>query len=174
MLKLTPPNYQYCPFCGRQLSTRKEEGKTRKYCSSCKWTYYPSVTQAAAAMITKDHQVLLVKRTRPPYQNTWMFPAGFVDYGEHPEDTLIREVKEETGLTAKKSQLIKVLASTDDPREPGHLVFFYLTTAIGTLRNLDPEENSQIKWFNLDHLPQIGWQNHQQMLTWLQQHPSST
>lgn len=79
---------------------------------------------SAEAIIIKNGKVLLVKRAREPYKGTWMFPAGFIDFGEHPTETITREVSEETGLKLKKAELFKVLQSEDDPRSPGHFLFF--------------------------------------------------
>jgi len=102
--KIQPPNYQYCPFCGNSLEIKIEEEQERKFCSDCKWTYYPRVSTAAGAIIIQDGQVLLVQRAREPYLGTWMLPAGFVDYGEHPADTVVREIREETGLKATDTE----------------------------------------------------------------------
>src|SRR4030042_5511761 len=144
MLKIKPPDYQFCPFCGKKLGIRIEEGKERKYCASCHWTYYPQVNQTVAALVVKDNRVLLVQRRREPYKGTWMFPAGFVEFGEHPLETLKREVKEETGLMVKKVCLMDILQTKDDPRAPGHVSIFYRTEVLnGPLKN-DDEENQDI------------------------------
>jgi len=164
MLKISPPNYQFCPFCGKKLKTKNEENKKRKFCSFCNWTYYPHVGAAAAAVIIKNKKVLLVKRKREPYKGTCMFPAGFIDFGEHPEETVKREVKEETGLTVKRVFLWKVIQSTDDPRSPGHFVFFYKVKAGGEILNMDRKENEDIGWFSLNHLPEIKWKTHRYVL----------
>jgi NADH pyrophosphatase NudC (nudix superfamily) len=84
VLGVKPPNYKFCPFCREKLQRKNEEGKQRKYCIFCKWTYYPHVYSAVAAVIVKDSKMLMVKRARKPYKDTWMYPAGFVDFGEHP------------------------------------------------------------------------------------------
>ncbi|MBM3205445.1 NUDIX hydrolase, partial [Candidatus Shapirobacteria bacterium] len=131
MLMISPPDYQFCPFCSKKLSIRLEENKKRKYCASCSWTYYPRVALAAAAIIIRRDKVLLVKRGKQPYKGTWMFPAGFVDFGETPWEAIVREVKEETDLKAKEGKLLEVLQNKDDTRESGHLTFFYQVTAQG-------------------------------------------
>lgn len=164
MLKIKPPDYQYCPFCGRKLGEREEEGKRRKYCGSCGWTYYPHVGASAAAVIVREKEVLMVKRRREPYKDTWMFPAGFVDFGEHPEETLKREVKEETGLEVKSWKLIDVLQSEDDPRSPGHFVFFYLVKVEEGELETEEEENSDVDWQEIDNPPEIGWQLHRKIM----------
>jgi ADP-ribose pyrophosphatase YjhB (NUDIX family) len=66
---------------------------------SCGLAFRPSVYEVAI----KDDQVLLV-----PQWDGYDFPGGGVDLGELLTDTLIREVKEETGLDARPGQIILV------------------------------------------------------------------
>ena len=161
-LNISPPNYICCPFCGKKLEVKIEEEKEWKYCPDCKWTYYPHVAGSACAVIVKKNKVLLVKRNREPYRGTWMFPAGFIDFGEHPDDTVRREVKEEVGLELVSLKFLEIVQVDDDPRSMGHFGFFYqVEVKDGELINNDHEENSETKWFDLDKLPEIGWHSHQ-------------
>ncbi len=169
MLQIEPPDFCYCPFCGRKLGIRVEEEKQRKYCRSCSWTYYPHVAGSVAAIITRGNKILLVQRNREPYLGKWMFPAGFIDYGEHPDEALQREVKEETGLAVREFQLLKVMQSVDDPRSLGHLLFFYRVTCKNGLLRTDRDENQNIGWFDIQSPPEIGWLSHQQTIKELQQ-----
>ncbi len=150
------------------MEIKKEEERERKFCSSCNWTYYPHVAGSACAIIIKKGKVLLVRRNRDPYKGTWMFPAGFIDYGEHPEETLAREIKEETGLKLKKAVLFKVMQSEDDPRSPGHFLFFYKVTVSGTKLQTDKDENQEIGWFEIKNPPEIGWESHRFVIKSLQ------
>jgi ADP-ribose pyrophosphatase YjhB (NUDIX family) len=168
MLKIKPPNYQFCPFCGRKLEDRVEEQKRRKYCASCRWTYYPKEGASAGAVIVRGGKVLMVKRSREPYKDTWCFPAGFTDFGEHPLEALAREVKEETGLKVKKAEFIDVLQATDDPRNPGHFVFFYRVQASGKSLKTDKMENSAVQWKEIKRPPKLGWKSHQSIFRLLQ------
>lgn len=160
MLQISPPDYRYCPMCSSRLTSTNVGAKTLKSCPECKWVYYPHVFTAAGAIIKKDNQVLLVKRKNKPYVNTWMFPAGFIDYGEHPEETVVREVKEETGLEITGLHLMKVLQNPDDPRAPGHFGFFYMVDSFEGELVVDESEVADIRWFSVDNLPEIGWQSH--------------
>jgi len=68
-------------------------------------------TAACLLYHTKESSILLVKQFRyPAYtkQEGWLFeiPAGVVDKGEKPEDTVCREVFEETGFSIIKPNLI--------------------------------------------------------------------
>lgn len=56
---------------------------------------------ACAVIFNKDGKILLTKRNNPgnsEVHNKWQLPGGSVDNAEHPMDSAIREVKEETGL----------------------------------------------------------------------------
>lgn len=163
MLKIAPPNFKFCPLCSYELKVRMEESKPRKYCEHCGWVYYPRVSMASAAIIRKDEKVLMVQRRKDPYEGTWMFPSGFVDFGEHPEDAVIREVKEETGLDVINMKLLEMMQTDDDPREPGGIVIFYeVYVKDGEVVN-EPHENLSIGWFETSNLPVIGWKNHKKM-----------
>lgn len=164
-LNIQPPNYVFCPFCGEELVVKKEEGRDRKYCGKCGWTYYPHVAASACAVIVKDREILLVQRNREPHKGTWMFPAGFVDFGEHPGDTVVREVEEEVGLRVENLTLLDVLQVEDDPRSMGHFGFFFRVEVKNwDIKNNDEEENSGIGWFDLDNLPIIGWRSHRRIV----------
>ena len=54
---------------------------------------------AVSAAIMRAGQVLLVRRARPPAAGLFSLPGGVVELGETLEEALVREVREETGLT---------------------------------------------------------------------------
>ena len=72
------------------------------------------------------HDILLVTRGHYPEEGKLAFPGGFVEYGEHPENGCMRELKEETELEGKKIELLTVRGDPKrDPRR--HIVsIFYV------------------------------------------------
>ncbi len=61
------------------------------------------------AVIVDKGRVLLVRRGTEPLRGQWSLPGGLIEIGESLEDGLIREVKEETGLTVEVVELIELL-----------------------------------------------------------------
>ena len=60
------------------------------------------VLVVAAALIDADGRVLLAQRPKgKALEGLWEFPGGKIDAGEGPEDALIRELREELGITVK-------------------------------------------------------------------------
>jgi 8-oxo-dGTP diphosphatase len=74
------------------------------------------------AIIICNGKILLEKRGNEPGKGKWSIPGGLVELGEPVEQTVIREVKEETGLEVEK---------------PGH---------IDVVDNIDLDENGRIKY----------------------------
>jgi 8-oxo-dGTP diphosphatase len=65
--------------------------------------------------------IVFVRRRNAPFQGWWALPGGACEIGETVEDTLRREVKEETGLDVEPVQLVGVFS--DPSRDPrGHTV----------------------------------------------------
>ena len=60
------------------------------------------VLVAACALIDADRRVLIAQRPEgKPMAGLWEFPGGKVEPGETPEETLIRELKEELGVVTQ-------------------------------------------------------------------------
>ena len=61
------------------------------------------VLVVAAALVDPDGRVLMAQRPEgKALAGLWEFPGGKVEYGERPEETLIRELDEELGIAVKE------------------------------------------------------------------------
>lgn len=67
---------------------------------------HPILLVAACALVDADGRVLLAQRPEgKQLAGLWEFPGGKIEPGETPEETLIRELREEIGITTKVSCL---------------------------------------------------------------------
>src|SRR5512140_2733069 len=108
--------YQFCPLCGKKLLEGQREGRVRVYCGDpeCGFVFYQNPIPAAGGIIVQDDSILMVKRAHPPRIGWWCFPAGFMEWNEHPTQTAVREVEEETGLKIRIKELFNVYTGKDD------------------------------------------------------------
>ena len=65
-------------------------------------------------------EVLLIRRGRPPKQGEWSIPGGRQEFGETVRETALREVLEETGVTAANLHLLDVV-DLIRPAAEGHV-----------------------------------------------------
>ena len=70
----------------------------------------PRRTRLASYAIAIDDDSVLLARIASGYpgEGRWTLPGGGVEWGEHPDDTLIREVHEETGFSVTEFSLIGI------------------------------------------------------------------
>jgi 8-oxo-dGTP diphosphatase len=103
----------------------------------------------AAAVIFDEHKnIFLVKSTYQRF-HPWGLPGGSLEYGEHPEEAVIREVWEETGLNVCVEKLLLINSWL-----PDRVGLYYLCRITdGTLH--PTEEVSEFAYFSLDDLPDI-------------------
>src|SRR5256712_8723378 len=91
---------------GGRLAVVREEGRTRRRCRRCGFTFYGNPVPTAVALIMRGGRVLLTRRARPPYAGTWDVPGGFLEAGEHPEAGLRRELREELGMRTRQARVV--------------------------------------------------------------------
>mmetsp|Transcript_33331 Transcript_33331/g.75996 ORF Transcript_33331/g.75996 Transcript_33331/m.75996 type:complete len:169 (+) Transcript_33331:56-562(+) len=112
-----------------------------------------------AFVFDDDGRVLLVKRsdTSRTAPGTWSRPGGAVEYGEHCEVALAREIEEETGLRICSPSVLDV--SSDLSAGGPHWVSIgYVAKLSPGCRpsdavNREPHKHSALGWFALDALP---------------------
>ena len=59
----------------------------------------------AYGLIVKDDKIVLIKKVGGPYNGKLDLPGGTIEWGETPEQTLIRELNEEVGIDVIKYEL---------------------------------------------------------------------
>jgi ADP-ribose pyrophosphatase YjhB (NUDIX family) len=64
---------------------------------------------AASAAIFREDRILLAQRSKPPLKGVWSLPGGHIEPGEKAHQTALRELREETGITANLRGLVDVV-----------------------------------------------------------------
>ena len=107
-------------------------------------------------IIYDNNKILLIKRRNNPFQGKWALPGGFVEYGEKTEDSVVREISEETGLNTRVNKLIGVYSDPDrDPRGHTVTVVYELLMISGKIESGD--DACDIKFFEIDNLPELSF-----------------
>ncbi|MFM9611650.1 NUDIX domain-containing protein [Streptomyces niveiscabiei] len=105
-------------------------------------------------------QVLLLKHRLWPPDRPWGLPTGYAIKGEEFPLTVVREVKEETGLDVVPGRLLKL---TSGYKLRVEVAYEALHTGGGTLK-IDGFEILEAQWFDPDSLP-VGMQDsHRQLI----------
>ena len=112
-------NARFCLQCAGPLTAREVEGRSRLGCSRCDFVLYANPASAAAGVVLDGAgRVLLVQRAIEPYREHWALPAGYQEADEDPSWTVVREVREETGIEVAVVRLLDLLYIPEDPRKP--------------------------------------------------------
>lgn len=114
------------------------------------------------AFIVRDDSVLLIKKARGPYTGKLDLPGGSLEFGEKPLEGLVRELKEETGLSIKNQKLLDFLSHTviyqnnNEDVEMYHLGIIYqveINDDEGVLKSTsDGEDSNGAIWVKISEI----------------------
>ncbi|PIY68865.1 hypothetical protein COY90_03690 [Candidatus Roizmanbacteria bacterium CG_4_10_14_0_8_um_filter_39_9] len=119
------------------------------------------ITPVIIGIIKQSGKYLLTKRcekdTSSEFHDLWHLPGGGLKFGEKPDETIVREMKEELGLSVKvKRMLSHVFSRVRDDKWQGLLMCYVLTL-------VDPDEvihlnreASEFGWFTQDEILQLN------------------
>ena len=99
-------------------------------------------SQSVGGVCIRDGKVLLARHTYGAGKGMFIIPGGYVNFGEIPEETLVREYQEETGITVKAGKLIGMRFSAKD-----WYAVFEAIYVEGEARS-DGDENDQVVWMD--------------------------
>jgi NAD+ diphosphatase len=141
-------HHRYCGRCGSQ--TINKENDRAKICPVCGLVNFPRLSPAVIMLVSRGEEALL---SRSPHFKTGLYSvqAGFVEAGESLEETVHRELMEETGIQVKN---LKYFGSQSWPFPNSLMIGFTAEYASGALE-IDGLEIEDAAWFRYDKLPLI-------------------
>ena len=103
---------------------------------------------AVAVIFNQDKKILLVKSTYQKF-HPWGLPGGNLNYGESPEDAVMREIFEETGLYIEVEKFLLVKTWLPDR------VGLYYLCSIKNGKFHPSDEISESGYFSVENLPDV-------------------
>lgn len=140
-------NHKYCGVCGNQ--TKVQSINKFLYCHNCNNEVYPHIAPCIIVRIHKENQILMARGVGFP-QNAWGLIAGFVEIGESLEEAVIREVKEEVGVSIAN---IKYWGSQAWPFPNNSLMIGFVADYLSGEIVIDPIEIEQAGFYTIDEIP---------------------
>jgi mutator protein MutT len=109
--------------------------------------------EATICEITHDGKLLLQRKAAGRFgEGKWNGPGGKVDPGETSMEGVIREVREETGLTIHDPELLGNIDFYfgEKPRPDWTTYVYRVTSFTGRLK---PNEEGEVRWFRIEDIP---------------------
>lgn len=116
-----------------------------------------TIIPASYLILKQEHKILLIRRYNTGFEDgNYSMIAGHVDQGETFTEAIIREAKEEAGITLAPEDVRVVhmmhRKSHVDAEERID-AYFLAETWSGNLENKEPHKCDDFSWFPIDELP---------------------
>lgn len=150
-LQIWRGRHRHCGACGAPTAPRQAGHCLRCTSSECGAEFFPRLDPAVIVLVSDGEHALLGRQAAWP-AGRYSTLAGFVEPGESLEDTVIREVREETGVHASA---VRYFASQPWPFPASLMLGFHATADRSELLQLDGELEDA-RWFSAAELARNG------------------
>ncbi|TCV91486.1 NAD(+) diphosphatase [Biostraticola tofi] len=139
-------SHRFCGYCGHPMRISRKEWAC--LCDHCHERYYPQIAPCIIVAIRRGDEILLARHQRHRGE-IYTVLAGFAEVGETIEQTVVREVMEETQI-----QVTNVRYVTSQPWPFPHSLMMAFTAdyAAGDIK-IQLSELADAGWFRYDALP---------------------
>jgi NAD+ diphosphatase len=133
--------HRFCPVCGTE--TRMAEAGLSRRCPSCGASHFPRTDPVVIMTVASEAGLLMGSRSGWDPER-YSVLAGFVASGETPEEAVVREVREESGIEAHDAVYV---ASQPWPFPSSLMLGFHARAEDGEPRPGGDGELSDVRWF---------------------------
>lgn len=115
---------------------------------------------AAYALLHDNGRVLLCRLSKelPEWEGCWTLPGGGLEFGESPEEAVVREVEEETGLKIRVKNVAgidSIVVKRDYEDFQGIRIIYHADITGGELRHELSGSTDRCDWHSLQPSPEI-------------------
>ncbi len=142
--------FKYCAECGTKLEEIRCGDDDCKICPACKKIYGSSPVPVIGALVVNEfHEILLLKQD---YISTkkWTIVTGYMTDGENAEESVVREVKEETGQNVLKCRYVSSYYY-----EPKQLIMLGFIVSVRKSAFTKSAEVNALKWYRLEEVDAV-------------------
>ena len=139
--------HRFCGVCGG--AARPHHSERALTCAQCGHTVYPAILPAVIVAVVNGDRLLLARNAQGAFRRFSLL-AGFVEIGETAEQTVAREVLEESGLHVKNIRYIK----SQPWGFPQSLMLGFTAELDGSAQvHIQESALAEARWFTREEIP---------------------
>jgi 8-oxo-dGTP diphosphatase len=137
--------------------------------NQCEICAFQNPKLTVTAVILKDKNLLLAKRSAAPFKSRWDLIGGYLSENETPEAALRREIKEELGVGCSSLRLIDFFPGTASYKHYEYpvLAIAYWVELDSENFKIDKSEIEELRWFSIDKLPAIAFDSNNKIISYV-------
>jgi ADP-ribose pyrophosphatase YjhB (NUDIX family) len=121
----------------------------------------PPTRIGAYGIITDQGRILLCRLSRSvrEYGGQWTLPGGGLEFGEHPEEAVLREIQEETGLEVRLAGVADIdllHIERKDEYFRSLRILYHADVVGGSLQNEADGTTDMCEWLAIDSIGELG------------------
>lgn len=153
-------HFIYCPHCGTK-SIKKEIGDEGliPYCPDCEVPLWDMFSTCIICAVVNEYNEIALLRQNYVSTTNYVCVAGVMKMGESAEETVVREIKEELGLTVQASEYIQSY-----PYDKKEMLMLGFKASVKKEDFTISQEVDSAEWVKLEHALEklregsIAWQ----------------